>query len=543
MTTRRDFLATSALAAGAVALGLPRDARAETVLDARYGRAHVRPPMDAAVRDLLMHALDEAKRAGATWADVRIQRVQRQSVATRERQVLGVSDDDTIGCGVRVLLDGCWGFAATPRLTRDGIARAVREAIATAKAGRPSRDRAIDLAPAPVVPDGRWSSGFRIDPFTISIEEKAELALAANAAALSVPTVRFAGTQLLFVKEERNYANTDGTVTTQEVVRGWSPMSITAVSADRTDFAVRDAVVQPTQRGWEAVLDAKLVENAKRWGEQAAEKLTAKPVEPGRYDLILDPSNLGLTIHESVAHPTEIDRAYGYEANYAGTSFVAPPDKVLGALRFGSELMTIVGDRSQPGACATIGWDDDGVAPDEFTIIDKGTFVDYQTTREQASWLGWWYAKRGMPVRSHGCAFAESWSDVAFQRMPNVSLKPGDKDLSMNDLIAATDKGIVIMGRGSYSIDQQRYNAQFGGALAYEVKGGKIVGQLRDVAYVIRTPDFWRSLDMIGGKSSYDLFATFNDGKGQPSQSNAVSHGCPPSRFRQATIINTGRKA
>lgn len=543
MTTRRDFLTTSALAAGAVALGVPRELRAERALDAMDGTVRRPPTMDAAVRELLLHALDEATRGGASWADVRIQRVQRQSIATRERQVLGVSDDDTIGCGVRVLVDGCWGFSATPRLTKDGIARATRDAIATAKAGRPARDRAVTLAPAPVVADGRWSSGFRIDPFSVSIEEKVALALAANAAALAVPTVRFAGTTLSFVKEERNYANSDGTVTVQEVVRSWTPMTITAVSADRTDFAVRDAMVQPTGRGWEAVLETKLVENAKPWGEQAAEKLTAKPVEPGRYDLLLHPSNLGLTIHESVAHPTEVDRAFGYEANYAGTSFVAPPEKVLGSLRFGSELMTIVGDRSQPGGCATIGWDDDGVAPDEFTIVDKGTFVDYQTTREQASWLGDWYAKRGRPVRSHGCSYADSWSSVAFQRMPNVSLRPGTKDLSWNDMIAATDRGIAILGRGSYSIDQQRYNAQFGGAIAYEIRNGKITGQLRDVAYVIRTPDFWRSLDMIGGARSYELFATFADGKGQPGQVNAVSHGCPPARFRQATIINTGRKA
>ncbi|MCU0627371.1 MAG: TldD/PmbA family protein [Gemmatimonadaceae bacterium] len=543
MTTRRDFLTTTALAAGAVALGVPREARGEAWLDRAYGAPRPAPAMEPNVRELLLHALDEARRAGAAWSDARIQRVQRQSIATRERQVLGVNDEDTIGCGVRVLVEGCWGFAATPRLTRDGIARAAREAVATAKAGRTTRDRAVMLAPAPVVPDGRWSSGFRIDPFTIPIADKVALALAANAAALAVPTVRFAGTQLLFVKEERNYANSEGTVTTQVVVRTWTPMSITAVNADRTDFAVRDAVVQPTGRGWEAVLEARLAENATRWGEQAAEKLTARPVEPGRYDLLLHPSNLGLTIHESVAHPTEIDRAYGYEANYAGTSFVAPPDRVLGALRFGSELMTITGDRSQPGGCATIGWDDDGVAPEQFTIIDKGTFVDYQTTREQANWLDWWYAKRGAPVRSHGCSYADSWSSVAFQRMPNVSLQPAATERSWDDMVAATDRGIAILGRGSYSIDQQRYNAQFGGAIAYEIRGGKITGQLRDVAYVIRTPDFWRSLDLLGGPASYELFATFADGKGQPGQVNAVSHGCPPARFRQATIINTGRKA
>jgi TldD protein len=538
MTSRRDFVATTALAAGALALGRPHTAAAFT-----GPQPHVQPRMDAPTRDLLLLALDSATRAGASYADARIQRVQRSGIATRERQVLDIVDSDTIGCGIRVLVDGCWGFAATPRLTSDAIQRTALEAVATAKANRSARDRSIELAPSPSYPDATWSSGFTIDPFTVPVEEKVALALAANAAALSVTGVRFVNTQMQFVKEERNYANTDGSVIAQTLVRSYTPMSITAVSSDRSDFAVRDAVVQPTGRGWESVLENNLPVNAKRWAEEATEKLTARSVEPGRWDLILHPSNLGLTLHESVAHPTELDRAYGYEANYAGTSFCAPPEKVLGQLKFGSPLMTIVGDRSQPGGCATIGYDDDGVKPDEFTIIDQGIFVDYQTTREQAMWLDWWYTKRRQPTRSHGCSYADSWSSVAFQRMPNVSIKPGAKDLGWNDLIAATDKGIAILGRGSYSIDQQRYNAQFGGALFYEVRGGKIVGQLRDVAYQFRTPEFWGALDMLGGQKSYELYATFSDGKGQPGQANAVTHGCVPTRHRQINVINTGRKA
>ncbi|HYW49948.1 MAG TPA: TldD/PmbA family protein [Gemmatimonadaceae bacterium] len=538
MTSRRDFVATTALAAGALALGRPRDAAAHSRL-----MPHVQERMDAPTRDLLMLALDTAKRGGASYADARIQRVQRNAVFTREKQILDVVDSDTMGCGIRALVDGCWGFAATPRLTAEGIQRAATEAVATAKANRIARDQPVQLAPNPSHPDATWSSGFTIDPFTISIEEKTTLALAANAAALSVPGVRFVSTQLQFVKEERNYANTDGSVIAQTLVRTYTPMAITAVSADRSDFAIRDAVVQPTGRGWESVLENNLPVNAKKWAEEAAEKLTAKSVEPGRYDLILHPSNLGLTLHESVAHPTELDRAYGYEANYAGTSFVAPPDKVLGTLKFGSPLMNIYGDRSQPGGCATIGYDDDGVKPDEFDIIKDGVMVDYQTTREQAMWLDWWYRKRGMPTRSHGCSYADSWSSVQFQRMPNVSIKPGTKDIGWNDLIAATDKGIAIMGRGSYSIDQQRYNGQFGGALFYEVRGGKITGQLKDVAYQFRTTEFWGALDMLGGQKSYELYATFSDGKGQPGQANAVTHGCVPTRHKQVNVINTGRKA
>jgi TldD protein len=296
-------------------------------------------------------------------------------------------------------------------------------------------------------------------------------------------------------------------------------------------------------RGWEYVMETDMPGHAKEWGEQAVEKIKAKPVEVGRYDLVLHPSTLWLPIHESIGHPTELDRADGYEANFAGTSFVAPPEKVLGQLKYGSPLMNIQGDRSQAGGLSTIGYDDEGVKPETFMIIKKGIFSDYQTTREQANWLKWWYDKTGRPTRSHGCSYAQGWQNVQFQRMPNVSLLPGDKDLVWDDLIAATDRGIAIMGDGSFSIDQQRYNAQFSGQVFYEIKGGKIVGMLKDVAYQFRTPDFWNSMNMIGGKRSYELGGAFTDGKGQPPQANAVSHGCVPARFAQVNVINTGRKS
>ena len=499
------------------------------------------PPMDPVVRDLLLEALDEARRGGAEFADARLARSRTRGVSTRERQIVNVSESDTIGVGVRVLVKGTWGFGATRDLSREGVMRAAREALAIAVANRlPDADR-VRLAPAPVVRDGRWQTPHTIDPFTVPIEQQADLLLQVNAAALVAPNVRFVTSSMQFVKEEKSYANTDGTFTQQTAIRSWMPFTATAVSSDRTDFQSRGEVIAPMGRGYEYLLEQKPVENARLWGEQASEKLAAKSVAVGRYDLVLHPSHLFLTIHESVAHPTELDRALGYEANYAGTSFVAPPRQVLGALRFGSPLMHIVGDRDQPGGLATIGWDDEGVKPDRFDIIRGGTLVDYQTTREQAPMLDWWYAKQGKPVRSHGCSYAQRSSDIQFQRMPNVSLMPGEKDLGWSDLIAATDRGIAIMSRGSYSIDQQRYNAQFGGQLFYEIKGGKIVGMLKDVAYQMRTPDFWGALDLLGGPKSFELGGTFNDGKGQPVQSNAVSHGCPPSRFKNINVVNTGR--
>ncbi|MEX2180653.1 MAG: TldD/PmbA family protein [Gemmatimonadaceae bacterium] len=538
MTTRREFLAKTGLAASAIALA-SRQVGAETA--SPILTATTEP--DPAVKVLLLEALTAARLAGASWADARVQRQRRQNLGTREQQVTNVFDADTIGCGVRVLVDGTWGFSATRALTTAGVARAARQAVALAKANRIARDRSVRLAPSPAHPNATWKSSYTIDPWSIPVEEKVDLLLRANAAAQRVSNIRFVNSNLSFVKEERSYANTEGSMISQDVVRSWVTMSCTAISDDRTEVAVRGPeVVQPMGRGWEYVLENDIVANAPIWAEQAREKLTARSVEVGRWDLILHPSQLFLTIHESIGHPTELDRAMGYEANYAGTSFIAPPDDVLGKLRLGPNHLTIRGDRSQPNGLATIGYDDDGVQPDDFDIIKNGLFWDYQTTREQAEWLRPWYEKNGMPVRSHGCSYAQSWSDVAFQRMPNVSIVPDQTvDRSWNDIIAATDRGIAMVGRASYSIDQQRYNAQFGAQVCYEVRGGKIVGQLKDVAYVMRTSEFWNAIDLIGGKSSYELGGTFNDGKGQPGQSNAVSHGCPPCRFHSINVLNTGR--
>ena len=539
MTTRRDFLASTGLAASAIALAGRR-------ADAAVLRSPILTPEtepDPAVKVLLLEALTAAKLAGASWADARVQRQRRQNLGTREQQVTNVSDTDTIGCGVRVLVDGTWGFSGTRALTKEGVARAAKQAVALAKANRVARDRQVKLAPTESHPNASWKSSYTIDPWSIPVEEKVDLLLRANAAALKVKNIRFVNSNLSFVKEERSYANSEGSMIAQDVVRSWVTMSFTAISDDRTEVATRGPeVVQPMGRGWEYVLENDIVANAPIWAEQAREKLTARPVEVGKWDLIIHPSQLFLTIHESIGHPTELDRAMGYEANYAGTSFIAPPDDVLGKLRLGPDHLTIRGDRSEPNALATIGYDDDGVKPQDFDIIKNGIFWDYQTTREQAEWLRPWYEKNGMPVRSHGCSYAQSWSDVAFQRMPNVSIVPDQRvDRSLDDMIAATDKGIVMIGRSSYSIDQQRYNAQFGAQVCYEVRSGKVVGQLRDVAYVMRTPEFWNAIDLIGGKSSYELGGTFNDGKGQPGQSNAVSHGCPPCRFKNINVLNTGR--
>jgi len=535
--SRREFLQLSSAAAlGLAAYRLPPQYRIA---------APTAPPLtDPTFKELAMRALDAAKSAGAEYSDVRISQNRNQAIQAREHRVQSLTDSETFGFGVRVLVKGSWGFAASRDLSADEMVRVAKQAVAQAVANRAALERPVVLAPVTPTANGTWRGPAEIDPFDVPIEEKVALLLDANAAALKVAGAKFVNSGMFFLREEKTLATSDGTYVVQTIFRSQPQMTVTAVAPDFSDFQSRQSNdIQPMGRGYEHVRDAKLVENATRWATEAVQKLGAKSVDVGRYDLVLHPTHLWLTIHESIAHPTELDRAMGYEANYAGTSFVSPPQKMLGQFKYGPELMNIQGDRTQPGSLSACGWDDEGVVPDTFLIIKKGIVNDYQTTREQAPWLDWWYKKQGKPTRSHGCSYSQSWEDIQFQRMPNVSLLPGEKEQSYEDIIAATDRGIAIVGEGSFSIDQQRYNAQFGGQLFYEIKGGKIVGMLKDVAYQMRTPDFWNSMDMIGGKKSYQLGGAFNDGKGQPSQSNAVSHGCVPSRFRNINVINTGRKA
>jgi TldD protein len=538
--SRRKFVSTAGAAVALTAIG----SRAEALGAAPEIFVRSGQPQSTNYKELVMAGVAAAKDAGAQYADVRIGRYRTQGIQTRERRVQGLSDNETAGIGIRTLVNGAWGFAATAELTTDAVANLARTAVAQARANRAALARAITLAPAGSAQTGTWRSPIKTDPFTIPIADKVQVLLAANAAALGVRGVRFASANVNFLREEKWFGNTDGSYTEQTLFRCSPNMNVTAVSADNSDFQSRNSTeVAPRGLGYEYFLSSDLVGNARKWADEAIQKLSAKPVVVGRYDLILHPTHLWLTIHESVAHPTELDRALGFEANYAGTSFVAPPEKVLGTLKFGSELMNIRGDRDQSGSLSECGWDDEGIKPEAYDIVKNGVFVDYQTTREQAPYLEWYYKKIGKPTRSHGNSYAQFWSDVQFQRMPNVNLLPGAKDTSWDDIIAATDRGIAIVGSGSFSIDQQRYNAQFGGQVFYEVRGGKITGMLKDVAYQMRTPEFWAALDMIGGQRSYWLGGTNGDGKGQPAQSNAVSHGCVPSRFRNINVINTGRTA
>ncbi|HEY4307333.1 MAG TPA: TldD/PmbA family protein [Gemmatimonadaceae bacterium] len=530
-TNRRDFLKTGAVAAAATIAG-PSLLHAATLSPPRLIEA---PSTEPFVAELAAEALSAAKDAGASYADVRIGRYRRQTINTRERQITGVSDSESYGLGIRTIVNGAWGFAATNTMTKEGVVKAAREAARLSRAAKSVQKRPIELAPSPVV-KGTWMTPVTRDPLEVPIEEKVALLFATNEAALKVPGIRFVNSGLQLLREVKTYANSEGTETTQTFIRVGPSFSATAVNSG--GFQSYTEELAPAGRGWEYVTGLDMPGNSAKWAQFAVEKLGARSVDAGRYDLILTPENLWLTMHESIGHPTELDRAMGYEANYAGTSFVAPPEKMINRLKYGSELLNIQGDRTQEGSLARVAWDDEGVAADKWLIIEKGLFKDYQTTREQASWT----SKLTGNNKSHACSFADSWDSVQFQRMPNVSLLPAQKEVTLNDIVSATDRGILIQNSGSWSIDHQRYNFQFSGQVFYEVKGGKITGMLKDVAYQANTPVFWKSMDMIGGPKSYVLGGAFGDGKGQPSQSNSVSHGCPPARFRDVNIVNTGRE-
>jgi len=487
-------------------------------------------PPSGELRNLADAALDAARKAGASYADIRINRYRNQFIFTRDRRVQNIVNTEDYGFGVRVIAGGTWGFASSSVVTSDEIARVAAQAVGIAKANAAINAEPVRLAPVDAYNEV-WNTPVAKNPFEMSLQPKLDLLLQINDEALKVPGASFVSASMLFVNEHKYFASTEGSHIEQSLMRSYPSFSVTAVDRASGKFYSRDSLAAPTGMGYEYVESYPLLQEAKVAAEEAVAMHKAKPVQAGQKTLILHPTNLWLTIHESVGHPTELDRALGYEANYAGTSFLTT-DK-LGTFAFGSKLVNIVADKTQERGMATCGFDDDGVKTTRWPIIKDGVFVDYQTTRDQAHLIN--------QKASHGCSYADNWASVPFQRMPNVSLQPGDKDLTEQDILSATDDGIYIKGDGSYSIDHQRYNFQFSGQTFWEVKNGKITTQLRDVAYQSNTPEFWKACDLLGGPSTYLLGGTFSDGKGQPGQSSSVSHGGPIARFARVNILNTAR--
>ena len=436
------------------------------------------------------------------------------------------------GMGLRVLVNGAWGFAATNQVEPAAARRIAEQAVAIARANAMLVSRKVVLADAEPV-TATWNNPIKRDPFEVSLETKIAFLMKLNETAMAVKGVSFVNSQVLFVDEQKYFASSEGSRITQRLVRTYPQFTVTAADRASGDFQTRPVVDRAQLLGYEYVEDYPWLQDAEKAGHEVVEKLTAKPIVPGRYDIVVDPSQLFLAIHESVGHSTELDRALGFEANSAGTSFIKPGD--AGTLRFGNPIVNLVADRTQPGGLATVAYDDEGVKAERWHIVRDGMFVDWQTTRELAPLVG--------QKRSHGCLHADDWSAVPFPRMPNVSLEPAATDVTLDDLFNGIKRGLFVEGRGVSSIDQQRYNFQFGGGVIREITNGKLGGIVKDAGYQSRTPDFWASCDGIGGKALYKLWGTSADGKGEPGQTNAVSHGCPPARFRNITVLNTGSES
>jgi TldD protein len=490
-------------------------------------------------RELADAALQRAKDLGATYAEFRLERIRSESISVRDAVLESARDDEDLGIAVRVIHDGTWGFAAGVALTSDEAVRIAEQAVNIAQVSRPINTEPVVLADEPVYDDVSWVSGYEVDPLGLPLPDKVALLIDYSRRLLSADGVDHVNGRVHSVNECKYFANSEGTSTTQQRVRVGPSFEAVAVDATAGRFDSMRTCAPPAGRGWEY-----LTGTGWNWDEELAripgwlaEKMAAPSVEPGRYDLVVDPTNLWLTIHESIGHATELDRALGYEANYAGTSF-ATIDK-LGTLQYGSPIMHVTGDRTAEHGLASIGYDDEGVAGQRWDLVKDGVLVGYQTDRLMAKVN----AERLGTSRSNGCAFADSPGHIPIQRMANVSLQPAADGPSTEELIGRVRNGIYIVGDKSWSIDMQRYNFQFTGQRFFKITDGKLDGQVRDVAYQATTTDFWGAMEAVGGPSTYLLAGALNCGKAQPGQVGAVSHGSPSALFRDVRILNTTQEA
>lgn len=490
----------------------------------------VQAPVKILPTQLATLAIDLIRQAGCEYGDIRLCSYRTQSLTARDRSLNNLSDNVSSGFGVRVLLNGAWGFAASHRKTPEEIARIVSLAVDIAKGSRLSQQEPVRLVPVEAYQD-TYISPITIDPFDVPINEKAELLLNINEQLLNYAEkgVKKAYSFLRFTREEKIFASTEGSVIEQTLYRSYPGFSCTAVA--NGDAQTRNYEHPPLNLGYEHINPSDLLANVNRVAEEAIEKVHATESPTGiRTTLILKPTNLWLTIHESVGHPTELDRVYGYESNFAGTSF-ATTDK-LSKLQYAAPWINFKADRTQPGGRSTIGYDDEGVKSQEWYVVKDGILVDYLTDRETAYRLG-----RGS---SNGSAYADSWSSVPMVRIPNLGLQPGEEGgshtASLAEMIANTEAGILIDGIGSFSIDQQRRNFQFGGDAFWKVENGKVVGMLKNVTYHSMTTDFWNSVDAIGGTSEGMQCGTNMCGKGEPMQIAQMTHACVPVRVRDIQI-------
>jgi len=483
-------------------------------------------------------ALARAAELSASHADFRFERVRYQYLAARDGVLQTASDTEDVGFAVRVIHRGAWGFASGVVLTAEEARRVAETAITVAEVAAEMTTTPVQLAPEPVYADVTWVSAYDLNPLDVPTAEKASVLTGWTTRLRQHASVAHATADLQQVQENKYYADLSGTRTTQQRVRlqpGFEAMG----SDEKTGiFDSMSSIAPPVGRGWEYLTDGSYDWDAElaEVPELLAEKLAAPAVEPGSYDLVIHPSNLWLTIHESIGHATELDRALGYEANYAGTSF-ATYDK-LGTLQYGSKIMNVTGDRTHPHGLATVGFDDEGVQTREWDIVRDGVLVGYQLDRSMG------HMKPELHEgRSNGCAYADSPGHIPIQRMANVSLQAAPDGPTTEELIGRVERGIYIVGDKSWSIDMQRFNFQFTGQRFFKITDGRLDGQLRDVAYQATTTDFWNSMEAVGGPETWVLGGAFNCGKAQPGQVASVSHGAPSALFRGVRILNTTDEA
>ena len=474
-------------------------------------------------------ALNVAAQRGASYADVRVIAQRNRALTTKNGKVGNASDTESVGMNVRVIVDGAWGFAASSELGRGAVEKTAAEAVAIARASARVKGEDVQIAPEkPAVAE--WSTPFKIDPFSVSVEQNIDLLLAIDAQLRSVEGITLAETNLNFSREEQWFLSSEGADIHQTKLStgaGYAAYAFAGNEIQKRSYP-NSFGGQWQNKGYELIEELKLLENARRIAEEAVALHKADQCPEGKFDLILDSSQLGLQIHESVGHPIELDRVLGMEANFAGTSFLTL--EKLHTLRYGSDLVNVVADARQehgPGL-GTFGFDDEGVAAQSISIITKGLFTGYLSSRETAALIGL--------QRSGGTLRAEGWNRLPIIRMTNVSLLPGEKPLSLEQLIASTDRGILMQTNRSWSIDDKRYNFQFGCEIGWEIMNGKRVRMVKNPSYSGITTEFWNSLEAICSKDEWTLWGTPNCGKGQPQQVMGTGHGASPARFRGIKI-------
>lgn len=486
------------------------------------------------MRGLADAALERARDLGTEYAAFRFNQTRVAQLLLRDAELEGSHEAVDTGFSVWVVHDGTCGFAAGIEMTPEAAVAVAEQAVAAARMARPINTEPVELTDESVHHEKTWVSSYEVNPFDVPEAERIALLAGWSERLLASKEITHVQAKFVAAQENKFYADLAGTVTTQQRVRVHPQLLAVAVDSAAGTCETLRTLGPPVGRGWEYLAGTgwDWDDELARMPELLSEKLRAPSVQSGSYDLVIDPSNLWLTIHELVGHATELDRALGYEASYAGTTF-ATFDQ-LGTLRYGSPMMNVVGDRTAEHGLATIGYDDEGVAAQSWDIVRDGVLVGYQLDRRTAR-------LKGFP-RSNGCAFAESGQHVPLQRMANVSLQPAPDGPNTEELISDVADGIYVVGSNSWSIDMQRYHFQFTGQRFYRIRKGRLAGQLRDLAYQGTTTDFWGSLVAVGGQRTYALFGADYCGKGQPVQAGAASHGCPSALFRDIFVLNTAQE-